>query len=55
MRKELFELYYNAKVDYKLIQHAKFLCPDFKEELVTYFKEQFLKYVGDTCKKDEYQ
>ena len=55
MRKELFELYYNAKVDYKLIQHAKFLCSEFKEELVTYFKEQFLKYVGDTCKKDEYQ
>ena len=30
-------------------------CYIFDKLYYPYFKEQFLKYVGDTCKKDEYQ
>lgn len=54
MKKELFELYYNKQVDYKLIEHAKYLSTDYKEELVEYFKERFLKFVENATKKDEY-
>ena len=54
MKKELFELYYNKQADYKLIEHAKYLSTDYKEELVEYFKERFLKLVENATKKDEY-
>ena len=55
MRKELFELYFNKNVDYKLVAHAKYLAVQYKKELVEYFKTRFIKNVDFASKRDEYK